>query len=274
MTINSMISQCANRLRGAGIASYQLDARIIIAYVLNITSEKLLAEGNSPVAEDHIARICGLCDRRQRREPLAYITGIKEFYSLKFMVTPDVLVPRPETELLVEYLIDNCPKNGAVLDLCTGSGAIAVTLKYERPDLTVTGSDISVSALEVARKNCKFNSVDKINFIESDLFEGITGKYDVIVSNPPYIPLSCKESLEPELGYEPQIALFSGEDGMDLPTKIINQAGDYLSSNGFLVMEIDSRSGEKIILAANEKNMGCELMPDLAGYDRIAVIRI
>ena len=190
--------------------------------------------------------------RRIKNEPIAYIVGYKEFWSLKIKVTPAVLIPRPATENLVEkavgildrglWTVDNGPK---ILDLCTGSGAIAAALAKELPTAKIVAADISEEALQVAKENLKF-AEDRVTLIQSNLFEKITGKFDLILSNPPYIPREVVLNLDPDItNYEPHLALDGGEDGLDFIQKIRQDAPNFLKETGWLILE-NGASGLKV----------------------------
>ncbi|MDA3899051.1 MAG: peptide chain release factor N(5)-glutamine methyltransferase [Spirochaetes bacterium] len=273
MTLSSLERECTNRLNSASVTSSSLDAQLLLCYVLNISRERLLADGQEPVSADVTQNVLQLCERRQKREPLAYIVGVRDFYTLSFNVTPDVLIPRPETEMLVDYIISSAAHGASVLDLCTGSGAIAISIKHERPDLSVSATDICEKALDIARQNSKKNDTDSIHFYKSDLFDAVTGLYDIVVTNPPYVPEASAATLSPELSYEPSIALFSGNDGLNAPRAIIELASLFIVAGGELVMEIDSMSATAITELAEMKGLSCSIFKDLAGLDRMAVIR-
>jgi release factor glutamine methyltransferase len=180
--------------------------------------------------------------RRLSGECVAYIVGYKEFCGLRFTVNPATLTPRPDTETLVEAVLIVADASGArsCLDLCAGSGAVAIALKHECPHLTVTGSDISKNALDVARANAEAHHVD-VQWVESDLFDRIENCFDIIVSNPPYIPTSMIAELTPEVRKEPRLALDGGADGLDSIKKIIVDAKTHINQGGALLMEADPR---------------------------------
>jgi release factor glutamine methyltransferase len=225
--------------------------------------------------------------RRAAGESCAVIVGHKEFRYLDLFVNENVLVPRPETETLVEAalaFIDASPSPSSpsptpysllptpylsCLDLCTGSGAIACALKEERPDIRVSASDISLPALSVAKKNAAKYNLD-IEFIESDLFENISGIYDIIVSNPPYIPCGAMNTLPPEVRREPHLALFAGEDGLVVIKKIIEVAHRHLSAAGSLLLECSPNQIHDIACLL-EKNFfhDIKVTKDLGGQDRV-----
>ena len=284
MTVRELLVEGRSKLNSTGsvlcsIDNPSLDAAILLAEVLDCTREKLTANGTETVSSQSCLRFSELLDRRLSGECIAYILGRKEFMELEFSIDTSVLVPRPETEILVEEALStgdafgllkkNSPKT---LDLCTGSGAIAVSLKYLRPEWEIYASDISIAALETARANTeKLLSVNKnLIFYESDLFANINNKFDIIVSNPPYIPSGEMASLAPEVRREPLLALDGGKDGLDIIRKIITDALCRLNAGGCLLLEADPRQMKEInsLLEANGYE-NIQVKNDLAGNARI-----
>lgn len=228
----------------------QLDAQLLLSFVLDKPKEWLLAHNETLLSSSDLIKLDKLKKRRQNNEPIAYILGKKEFYRRSFIVTPDVLIPRPETEQLVEYCLTHTgllrsarnDKPKKILDVGTGSGCIAITLKLENPKLELTASDVSNSALKIARKNWKQlrEENQEIKFVQSNLLENITDKFDVIVANLPYVDKSWPVS--PETKYEPHQAIFAPDQGLLLIKKLIDSAQDNLSPSGVLVLELDPAS--------------------------------
>ena len=206
--------------------------------------------------------------------PLAYIVGDAEFYGLTFVVNEDVLIPRPETEEVVSEALKYINSTSKVLDIGTGSGVIAVTVAKKKA-CNVTAVDISESALEIAKQNAKNNNVE-VEFIKSDLFEAIGGrKFDVIISNPPYISEKEYQSLMPEVkDYEPRLALVAEENGLKIYKQIIKDASKHLNKNGKIVLEIGYNQGEKIKNLLEKDFEEIKILKDLQGQDRIAVARL
>ena len=210
--------------------------------------------------------------------PVQYITGQTKFCGLDFIVNEDVLIPRPETELLVETVmaVSKCQgvKVSRMLDLCTGSGCIAISLTKSIPECKIVASDISEAALDIARLNAEKNGVcDNIKFIQSDLFNNIIGKFDIIASNPPYIAGYEFKSLQKEVLMEPHIALDGGKDGLDFYRRIISEAARHLNRGGYLIMEIgfgQKESVAEIIKNSNELEL-LEVKKDFSGIDRVIV---
>ena len=208
--------------------------------------------------------------------PVQYITGQTKFCGLDFIVNEDVLIPRPETELLVETVIAFSYQSSAfslkILDLCTGSGCIAIPLTKNIPECKIVASDISEAALDIARLNAEKNGVcDNIKFVQSDLFSNITGKFDIIASNPPYIAGYEFKSLQKEVLMEPHIALDGGKDGLDFYRRIISEAARYLDRGGYLIIEIGF--GQKEAISKIIKDYGelklLEVKKDFSGIDRV-----
>ncbi|MDO8526278.1 MAG: peptide chain release factor N(5)-glutamine methyltransferase [Deltaproteobacteria bacterium] len=230
------INEAEKELAAAGVETPRLDAELLLAHVLGCERFELyLAVPGQPSAiskkkfDDYI-------ERRIKREPVAYIIGCKEFWSILIKVTPDVLIPRPETEAVVEKAL-KLSGHRTILDLCTGSGCIAAALATEFPQAHITVVDISKEALTVAKENLKFAG-DRITFVEGNLFENVRGQFDLIVSNPPYIPTSICDTLMPEVKFfEPRRALDGGANGLDFVEKIRQYAPNFLKPDGHLILE-------------------------------------
>ena len=262
-----------------------LDAALLLGETLGRSRADLIARGDEAITERDREKFLGFLSRRKNGECIAYILGRREFRSLTFAVNPDVLVPRPDTETLVEAAlewIDSIAAKGkslSLLDLCTGSGAIGISLKNERPFLNVSASDISSGALEMAERNALKlleslgeieGSLGKIRFIESDLFENIPGSYDIIVSNPPYVRSGEIPGLAPEVRQEPLLALDGGKDGMDCIRKIISQAPEHLLKGGVLLLEADSAQIPGIGACLEDQGFsGISSRKDLGGRERV-----
>jgi release factor glutamine methyltransferase len=213
-----------------------LEARILMAHALKCSRVQLVIRENDALSVEQINDFKALLNRRMQGEPIAYLTGEREFYGLRFKVTPDVLIPRPETELLVELAMEKLPQAGRVGDLGTGSGAVAVALAHTRRDAQVIATDISDEALAVAHHNADHHEV-KIQFIRSDWFEMLDGLFDLLVSNPPYIAASDVHLLQGDLRFEPCSALTDHANGMTALSTIIEGAPAHLKSGGWLLLE-------------------------------------
>jgi release factor glutamine methyltransferase len=258
-----------------------LDATLLLASVLKTTREKLILRDADSLDHDAVAEFGRLLDRRCEGECVAYILGFKEFRGLDFMVSPDVLVPRPDTETLVEAALAALPlaeetvRPPALLDLCTGSGAVAIALKHERPFLDVYATDISSKALGVARKNAARllprPDAGALRFLEGDLFEPVPPvRFDLITANPPYVPSSEIPNLPREVRFEPLMALDGGEDGLDLARRIVEDAPAFLKAGGRLLMEADSGQMPLLALILEEKGYrDVRIHQDLSGLARV-----
>jgi release factor glutamine methyltransferase len=257
----------------------RLDAELLLAHVCGLRRSTLRAFPERPVGAAAASAFRRVVERRASGEPLAYITGTKEFYGLSLHVTPDVLVPRPETELLVDALLERMPagRSVRVLDLGTGSGALALALKHERPGWDVAAVDVSAAALAVARRNGERLAL-AVRWLVSDGFAAFAAsasgeRFDAIVVNPPYVR-SDDPALEAELEVEPRTALDGGADGCDAYRALFGAAPRHLAADGLLLAEHGSaqRAAVVEIAAAN----GLELvagLADLAGHDRAVVLR-
>jgi release factor glutamine methyltransferase len=220
------------------------DATVLLMHSLGIDRAALIAHPERPLTREQLADIQRLVERRLRFEPIQYILGTQEFYGLEFKVTPAVLIPRPETETLVEAVLVRVPRDRPIriVDIGTGSGAIAVALAHSLPQAQITALDLSPEALIIAQENAETNAVaDRIRILESDLLAAVAGEppFDAIVSNPPYIPASDAPTLHPQVReFEPAQALFAGQTGMDIYARLIPQAFTALKPNGLLALEI------------------------------------
>ncbi len=262
------------KLERAGITEAKLDARLLLEYVCGTDHSTLYAHPDKEVSDEEASKYEELLSRREKREPVAYILGKWDFMGLSFNVSKDVLIPEQDTEVLVEEALRYCEDGMRVLDLCTGSGCIALSILNYTNDTNAVCTDISEDALVVAKNNAKaLGFTDRAEFIKTDLFpdEG-TGKFDVIVSNPPYIETAVIDTLAPEVkDYEPMLALDGSSDGLAFYRRIVSKAGDYLFSSGYLIMEIgyDQAEAVKALLTENGKYHDIEVIKDYAGNDRV-----
>jgi release factor glutamine methyltransferase len=264
-----------------GLENHRLDAEVLLRHVLNMEKEQLYVNGDAPISAGQEAMFRDLLLRRSRREPVAYITGHKEFWSLDFFVTPAVLVPRPETELLVEVALQYVTQLASgsplkVLDVGAGCGAISVCLAKEQAAMEIVAVDISALALDVARVNAgRHGVVDRIRFLAGDLFapvEPLPETFDLIVSNPPYIRTGELSMLAPEIReWEPTIALDGGPDGLDTYRRMIEEGHSYLTTGGSIVLEIGANMASAV--ADLFSRSGCygpaSVYQDYAGKDRV-----
>jgi release factor glutamine methyltransferase len=237
----------------------------------------LIANGNLSIFPRFSRRFRTLVKRRRAGEPIQYITGETEFYGLPFRVTPDVLIPRPETEHLVEKVIKLASRfeQARIVDVGAGSGAIAVALAHKLPHAQITATDICSRALAVARKNAKLNEVD-LRFLEGDLLASVAGeRFEIVVSNPPYVPETDRATLSVEVrDYEPALALFAGDDGLDVYRRLIPAAFDALIPGGYVALEIgygQSKAITELLACAGFAQI--EFVPDLQNIPRVACAR-
>ncbi len=280
MTIRETIRKGMIILKNNNITEPNIKARLIMQYVLNKPREYLLVYDKSILMlrqeVNYFKAIKKLC----QGIPIQHITHRQEFMKMTFYVDENVLIPRQDTETLVEEVIKISKKMGAkkILDLCTGSGAIAVSLAKYIEKSQITAVDISKKALNVAKLNAKNNEVEnKITFVESDLFNNIKKeKYDIIVSNPPYIKKEVLKSLDKEVQKEPKLALDGGYDGLDFYRKIINKAEEYLKFNGYLCFEIgyDQKEDVEDLLKNEEKYTNIQCIKDLCDNDRVIIAKL
>ncbi len=277
-TIRDVLEWATQDFSARGIESARLDAELLVANALGIERIGLYLDLNRPLQEEERSAIRPLLMRRREREPVAYILGRRDFYGRRFEVTPDVLIPRPDTETLVEHALAQIPSDAPfrVLDVGTGSGAIAVTLAAERPAAMITATDISEAALEVAKRNAVAHGVaERIVFEHVDLLS-IAEPYDVIVSNPPYIASAELAELEDEVRvHEPKTALEAGEDGLDVVRRLLDTAKPATDVGAHMLVEIGA--GQAPLVADLAAQTGgwhrVGVYPDLNRIERVVHLR-
>jgi release factor glutamine methyltransferase len=265
-----VIADAVRMLAAAGCETPRLDAELLLGHVLGVPRTALYARPEQVLEPAQRATFAALVDRRAAREPVAYIVGRRAFRHLDLAVDRRVLIPRPETELLVEGGLD-LPHGARVLDVGTGSGAVALTLAHERPDLRVTGSDSSPGALEVARDNAVRLGLE-VDFVEADLLDGVEGTWDAILSNPPYVAVGDWEALAPEIrDHEPREALVAGADGLAVVRRLIQQAA---GRTAMLAVEVgEGQAPEVAELARHAGFADVSVRCDLAGIERVVRAR-
>lgn len=271
MTYDQILKKAVQRLEEAGIEEAASDAKALLFYLQRWQVTEFLLNKDETVPKDSEEAYGKLIESRRLRIPLQHLTQEAWFFGYPFKVNAQVLIPRLDTEVLVEKVLsENKDPEAEVLDLCTGSGCIAVTLKKEGHFGEVTGSDISPEALAVAKENAEALLAD-VTFIESDLFENITKKYDIIVSNPPYIADGVIKTLSPEVkDHDPYLALSGGEDGLMFYRKIVSEAPAHLESPGRLYLEIGDEQGEAVSTLLQDAGFTDIIVyKDLAGFDRV-----
>lgn len=277
-TIREVLDWAAQDFAGRGIESPRLDAELLVAKALGIDRVGLYLDLNRPLLEGERSAIRPLVTRRREREPVAYILGHRDFYGRRFAVTPDVLIPRPDTETLVEHALECIPEEAPcrVLDVGTGSGAIAVTIAAERPLATVTATDISEAALRVASKNAELHEVAaRVRLEKADLLGG-ADQYDVIVSNPPYIASAEIKTLQAEVQeHEPIAALEAGEDGLDVIRALLPASEPATVSGAQMLIEIGAGQAVSVVDFAAEHTawQPVAVYPDLNRIERVVHLR-
>jgi release factor glutamine methyltransferase len=285
VTLTETLNSAAITLSTAGIANARLDAEVLLSHIIHRDRVWLITHRDDVLDDKDQRDFDEAIERRSKREPLQYIIGNQEFWGLEFKVTPDVLIPRPETELIIEAaiaMVQDRNKPVRIIDLCTGSGCIAVSLAKELANAHVIATDASEKALAVARENTRDHGVaDRIRYLEGDLFEplkelDIRGQIDIIVSNPPYVRESDLAALQSEVkDYEPLMALVAGPEGTEIAQRIIRHATEYLKKNGALIMEMGL--GQAGALTRMTEATGAygksEVLKDLAGIERVIVAR-
>ena len=281
MNIREAIKTGMNMIKEKNIEDATLKSKMIMENVLGQNRQYIIANDLNQLDYEQEKEYFFEIEKLLENNPIEYITNKKEFMNLELYVNQDVLIPRQDTEILVEEVINILQnikaENIQILDMCTGSGAIAIALAKNVEKCIVDAADISSGALEVVRKNVVKNQVeDKINIINSDLFSKVPNKkYNLIVSNPPYIERNVIENLDKQVQKEPIIALDGGEDGLDFYKKIINEASSYLESNGYLCFEIGYNQKNEVqnLLSNSGKYQDIYCKKDLCGNDRVVIAK-
>ncbi len=276
-SISDLLREASQALRDAGVPEARREAGSLLSHVIDQNRTYLISHAGQAVSEEDLGRFRETIVRRASGEPLQYITGVQDFYGREFRVTPDVLIPRPETELLVEAALDVILHEPAPLicDVGTGSGCIAVTLLCERMEARAIGVDVSAAALAVAEDNARRHDVsERITFKISDCFDAIDpAAFDVVVSNPPYVSANALAGLQREVrDHEPLVALSPGADGLSVIRRLFLDAPAFLKTDGCLIMEIGFDQGERVRQLIDEKHWRLhDVRPDLQGIPRIVV---
>jgi release factor glutamine methyltransferase len=280
-SVHDRIAEARHALTRAGLAPEDaaLDAEVLARHALGWDLATLLTRGLETPPPEFEARYSNMIARRVTREPVAHIVGYREFWGLDFEVTPDVLIPRPETELIIEEALADSGERtriARIVDVGTGSGCLAVSLAREFPDAHVIATDISEAALKVASRNAAKHGVDaRVRFVRTSFLDGLRGAADLIVSNPPYVPTGAAGSLPPEVArFEPDAALFAGVDGMRALRRLMADTPRVLADNGLLVVEFGF--GQQPDVRRDAQRAGWRVVrirPDLQGIPRVAVLR-
>lgn len=278
VTIQENLKNAIQTLKEKQLEEPMLKARLLLCYILKVEKEYLVIHSQKEMRRQEEEKYQKALQKLIEGYPLQYITHHQEFMKLNFYIDENVLIPRADTEVTVEEVITYCKeqekRNLRVLDLCTGSGAIAISVKKYVPNCEVVAVDISRNAIEVAKRNAKQNEVDII-WVLSNLFEEVKGHFDVIVSNPPYIKKEVIKTLDKQVQCEPILALDGGEDGLDFYKKIIEQAPDYLKENGKIFLEIGYDQKQEVleIIEKTKQYKKAECKKDLAGNDRMIMAK-
>ncbi|MDA3938583.1 MAG: peptide chain release factor N(5)-glutamine methyltransferase [Spirochaetia bacterium] len=276
-TIREVLTDGTSFLRNSNTANETpfLDVLILLAYTLNISKEVLLASYPDKIEEKDENIFNNFLEKRIYGYPVSYIVNTKEFYGLNFYVDENVLIPRPDSETLVEEaitILKEFPTKKKILDLCTGSGALAIALKHSLPELNVICSDLSAEAVEVCKKNCISILGEELLIIEADLFSTIKWKFDMIITNPPYLTDIETDLMMKKNWPEPGMALRAGEDGLDFIRRIITDSPDYMEKNAYLLIEssIDQTESIKLLLDSG-KFYNTRIVKDLSGRNRVTI---
>ena len=281
MIVHDILNEATHAFEAVEIPSARLDAEVLLSFYLGCDRLEFYKNPDMPISETKLSAFRNLIARRLQWEPVAYITGRKEFWSFTLEVNNSVLIPRPDTEIIVEEALDICRKIDSseikILDIGTGSGAIAIALAKEMPYAKVVATDISPAAVNLAQKNAAALGLkEKIDFRQGNLFEPVDGIFDIIVCNPPYISAQDYEKLPAGVkNYEPQDALLAGKSGLEFYEKLIYQAAGFVQKNGWLLLEIGAKqeAGVRGIMETSSCYDSIEMSRDYAGLPRVIKAR-
>lgn len=279
MEINKLLKIGAEKIKGRQYGNPVLEATLLLGKLLKVDRVYIYTHGHEEVPDFIVDKYFEMIDRRRAGYPIQYIIKEREFMGLDFYVEEGVLIPRPDTEILVEYVLEYIDKNYGqqeveVLDIGIGSGAIGISIAYYRKNARVYGVDISQKALEISNINKERFNLENINIFKSNLFENIDKdkEFHIIASNPPYIPKDHISSLQEEVQYEPVLALDGGKDGLDFYRRIIPESKEYLHPNGLLILEIGYDQGAAVVSIMEEEAFeNIEILKDLQGLDRVVL---
>lgn len=277
-----LIQWTTEYFKRCGIPSPRLDAELLLSHVLETSRLQLYLRFEMPVFPEHLAAFRELIKKRVAHAPVSYLTSRKEFFSLDFHVDPRVLIPRPETEVLVESVLQAQEAPCQLMDIGTGSGAIATSLAVNRPDWEIIATDISADALEVAQKNAVAHKcADRLTFLQGNLFEPLEGmpnpRFDWIVSNPPYVSTAEYPFMLPDVrDHEPETALLAGADGLDVITGILEDAPRFLKPGGRVGLEIGNNHSPDVqdIVQSNSAYVDCQVIKDYSGVERVVIATV
>jgi len=274
MNISSLLQLARQRLENSHSDEPQANSEWLLAHVLNVTRTWILTHGNLDVSPNEEKLFLSLLSRKEKGEPLAYIVSYQPFCGMDILVSPDVLIPRPETEGLVELAAAHFDRKGKYmfLDMCTGSGCIALALAKKFPQAHVLAVDISEKALRVAQENAKkYKLAERVHFLQSDLWEDVTGTFDLIIANPPYIPTENLTALTAEVKHEPRLALDGGADGYEITRPLCTAAADYLNAGGLLALELDDGQARPLMRGLTEIGWRAEVKKDIFNVERFVL---
>lgn len=267
--------KAARKFSEAGFDTPEFDAKLLMQHASNYSNVELISKSNELLETEACSRFWAFVDRRLKYEPVHRILGHREFYGRKFLISDETLIPRPDTEILVQTVLDLKPSR--ILEIGTGSGVIAISLAAEQSNLEIVATDISIKALETAAKNAaELNVIDRIKFVEANVFNGLEGEFDLIVSNPPYIPSEDILELQKEVQFfDPSRALDGGEDGLDFYREIFENANKFLAPDGKICVEVGIGQADDVSSIALECGF-CEpvVIKDLNQIDRVVLVRL
>ena len=274
--ISQLLQEAEQRLTVSGSDEPQANAQWLLAYALGVSRTWVLANGGENVSSEACEAFTKMLSRKEAGEPLSHIVGVQPFCGLDMRVTPDVLTPRPETEELVELCAAQFDRKGRYefLDMCTGSGCIAVALANKFPNSAITAVDISTAALQVAQENARLHRLEeRIRFLQSDLWENVMGAFDLIISNPPYIPTADLAGLTREVKHEPRLALDGGADGYAVTRPLCEAADGYLKPDGLLALELCQGQPWPLARGLMEIGWKAEVKKDIFNIERFVFAR-
>lgn len=266
------LSDAIALLKEGGIEDPRREARLLFSRLGGLPFSRLVGTD----ARCELPMLCEAVKRRAERYPLQYILGEVDFYRESYLVSEDCLIPRSDTEVLVDYAVKNLPRGSRFADLCTGSGCIALSTLNNTHDTVAVAVDLSPSALRIAKKNAaRLGLADRVSFIEADATaEAVEGELFALLSNPPYVTEAAYAALEPEIYHEPKMALVGKEDGLFFYRRIVPLYRDRIADGGFMAFEIGYDQGAALARIAKENSMSCEILKDMSGLDRVAVLKI
>ena len=275
-TIGKILNWTKQYFEEKGVDSPRLDAEVLLSHILKCDRIHLYVNFDRPLVGEELSSFRQMVKARAQRMPVAYIFGEKEFMGHSFRVTPDVLIPRPDTEILVEEAIRLLAEKEApsIVDIGTGSGAILLSVLKGTEGSTGVAVDLSPAALAVAKSNGeRLGLADRAEFRLGDLYAPVDGLFDAILSNPPYIPVRDMEGLSPEVKQEPEMALVGGEDGLDFYRRLIDEAPEYLKEDGIILFEVGIHQAQDVAELGKRRGFSAQrILPDYAGIDRVVVL--